>query len=86
MDIIKHGKTTLYPVCSFYKNVEKIHIIHEMVKYLFEEDPIENNRELGRVEIVLPYFKEEKIHNGFVYAPYPINEHIKCLLNDYEIK
>lgn len=86
MEIIKDGKVTLYPVCSFYKNIEKIHLIYEMVNYFFEEDPVKNNREFGRVKIVLPYFKEENVHNGMVYAPYPINEHIKCLLSDYEIK
>ena len=87
---IRKNKKTLYPVCSI-KHKQKIYEIYDLYEFLLKkegntyEEIQEYNEELCRLEIIMPYFEKEKIHNGMVYAPYPINEVIKNILSNYEI-
>lgn len=87
---IRKNKKTLYPVCSI-KHKQKIYEIYNLYEFLSKkegntyEEIQEYNEELCRLEIIMPYFKKEKIHDGMVYAPYPINEVIKNILSNYEI-
>ena len=87
---IRKNKKTLYPVCSI-KHKQKIYEIYNLYEFLSKkegntyEEIQEYNEELCRLEIIMPYFKKERIRNGMVYAPYPINEVIKNILSNYEI-
>ena len=87
---IRKNKKTLYPVCSI-KHKQKIYEIYNLYEFLSKkegntyEEIQEYNEELCRLEIIMPYFKKERMHNGMVYAPYPINEVIKNILSNYEI-
>lgn len=87
---IRKNKKTLYPVCSI-KHKQKIYEIYNLYEFLSKkegntyEEIQEYTQILFNIELVLPYFEKEKVHNGMVYAPYPINEVIKNILSNYEI-
>lgn len=95
MELLKKrkGRKTIiyYPVCRYKDNVDEIHLLYNLYEFLSkkEENTLEEiqeyTQELFNIELVLPYFEKEKIHNGMVYAPYPINEVIKNILSNYEI-
>lgn len=92
LKIRKNRKTiTLYPTCKYQESIDKLNLIYDLMNFLSkkEENTLEEiqeyTQELFNIELVLPYFKKEKIHNGMVYAPYPINEVIKNILSNYEI-
>ena len=87
---IRKNKKTLYPVCSI-KHKQKIYEIYNLYEFLSKkegttyEEIQEYNEELCRFEIIMPYFKKERIRNGMVYAPYPMNQVIKNILSNYGI-
>lgn len=92
LKIRKGRKTiTLYPTCKYQEGIEKLNLIYDLMKFLSKkegntyEEIQEYNEKLFNIELVLPYFKKERIHNGMVYAPYPINQTIKNILSNYEI-
>ena len=92
LKIRKNRKTiTLYPTCKYQESIEKLNLIYNLYEFLSKkegntyEEIQKYNEELCRLEIIMPYFKKERIRNGMVYAPYPINEVIKNILSNYEI-
>ena len=92
LKIRKNRKTiTLYPTCKYQESIDKLNLIYDLMNFLSKkegntlEEIQEYTQELFNIELVLPYFEKEKIHNGMVYAPYPINEVIKNILSNYEI-
>ena len=91
LKIRKNRKTiTLYPICKYQKTIEKLNLIYDLMNFLSKkegntyEEIQEYNEELCRLEIIMPYFKKERIRNGMVYAPYPMNQVIKNILSNYE--
>ena len=91
LKIRKNRKTiTLYPTCKYQESIEKLNLIYDLMNFLFKkegntyEEIQEYNEELCRLEIILPYFKKERIRNGMVYAPYPMNQVIKNILSNYK--
>ena len=81
---------TLYPTCKYQESIEKLNLIYDLMNFLLKkegntyEEIQEYNEELCRLEIIMPYFKKERIRNGMVYAPYPMNQVIKNILSNYE--
>ena len=91
LKIRKNRKTiTLYPTCKYQESIEKLNLIYDLMNFLSKkegntyEEIQEYNEELCRLEIIMPYFKKERIRNGMVYAPYPMNQVIKNILSNYE--